>query len=138
MHIQLSILFNPESTLFTVLLKNCTMEKSKQMELEILIAIRNNPKVPVDEFYNIFDCCWSEYRAAMSELYNRGLFIISAHEIVPGLNRLELTEPGKIRETELLLERSNDLSKIISVPKKIKKSRSLIRIPHLLKPAQAR
>lgn len=112
------------------------MDKSKQMELEILVAIRNNQNVPVDEFYKIFDCCWPEYRKAMGDLYNQELFIISPHEIVPGLNRLELTETGKRRETELLLERSNDLTKIISEPKKVRKSRSMFRIPHLLKPAQ--
>jgi hypothetical protein len=130
----LSILFNPESSLFTVPLKNSVMDKSKQMELEILVAIRNNPNVPVDEFYKVFDCCWPEYRKCMSESYNQGLFIISPHEIIPGLNRLELTDTGKSRETELLLERSNDLSKIISEPKKIRKTRAMFRIPHLLKP----
>ena len=82
------------------------MEKSKQMELEILVAIRNNPNVSVDEFYKIFDGCWREYRICMGELYNQGLFIISPHEIIPGLNRLELTDTGKLRESELLLERS--------------------------------
>ena len=101
------------------------MEKSKQMELEVLVAIRNNPKVPADEFYTIFECCWPEYRAVMGDLYNNGLFIVSRHEIIPGLNRLELTGSGKRRETELLLERSNGLSNIISEPKKTRKLRSL-------------
>ena len=132
MGVLFSILENPESTLFTVLHKNCTMEKSKQMELEVLVAIRNNPKVSADEFYTIFECCWPEYRAVMSDLYNNGLFIVSCHEIIPGLNRLELTGSGKRRETELLLERFNGLSKIISEPKKTRKSRSFpARVPQM-------
>ncbi|HSZ32301.1 MAG TPA: hypothetical protein VK772_03275 [Puia sp.] len=102
------------------------MEKSKQMELEVLVAIRNNPKAPVDEFYKIFDCCWPEYRESMSYLYCQGLFVISKHETIPGLNRLELTRTGKSRETELLLELEAGLSRIISIPKKIKKPRTTV------------
>jgi hypothetical protein len=102
------------------------MEKSKQMELEILVAIRNNPKTPADEFYKIFDCCWPEYRESMSYLYSQGLFIISRHEIIAGLNRLELTRTGKSRETELILEREAGLSRILSIPKKTKKPRTAL------------
>jgi hypothetical protein len=102
------------------------MEKSKQMELEILVAIRNNPKTPADEFYTIFDCCWPEYRTRMSYLYSQGLFVISRHEIIPGLNRLELTRTGKTRESELLLEREAGLSRIISESKKAKKPRTAL------------
>jgi hypothetical protein len=133
MPVQLSILFNPESSLFTVPLKNSTMEKSKQIELEVLIAIRNNQHIPVDEFYKIFDCNWSVYRRSMGELYNKGLFVISPHETIPGLNRLELTGTGKCRETELLLERSNDLSKILSEAKKTKKPRTFVQSKSSLK-----
>jgi len=92
------------------------MEKHEQRELEILIAIRNHPKTPIDEFCKIFDCSWPEYREVMSDLYDDGLFIISSHEIIAGLNRLELTGNGKRRESELLLERSTNLSKLISRP----------------------
>jgi hypothetical protein len=86
------------------------MEKSKQMELEILVAIRNNPKTPADEFYTIFDCCWPEYRARVSYLYSQGLFVISRHEIIPGLNRLELTRTGKTRESEQFPNQKNQKS----------------------------
>jgi hypothetical protein len=103
------------------------MEKSEHMELEILIAIRNNPKVPVDEFYTIFEHRWPEYRALMSDQYNNGLFIVSSHEVIPGLNRLELTSSGKRRETELLLERSIGLSKILAMPKKTKNRGQLLK-----------
>ena len=134
MPLQLSILFNPESSQFTVPLKNSTMGKSEHMELEILIAIRNNQKTPVDEFYKIFDCNWPIYRVSMGELYNKGMFIITPHEIIPGLNRLELTGRGKCRETELLHERSNDLSNILAEPKKTKKPRTVVQKAGSLKP----
>jgi hypothetical protein len=134
---QLSILEYPESSLFTVPLKNSTMENIKQMELEVLIAIRNNPKTHVDEFYKIFECCWPEYRTLMGDLYNKGLFIISRHELIRELNRLELTDMGKRRETELLLERSNALSKILSAPKKAKKPRTAVQMLDSLKLSQA-
>jgi hypothetical protein len=101
------------------------MGKHQKRELEILIAIRNHPKTPIDEFCRIFDNCWPEYRSVMSDLYNEGLFIISSHEIIPGLKRLELTGNGRRRETELLLERSINLSKIISITKKTKEPTTL-------------
>jgi hypothetical protein len=125
MPVQLSILFNPESSLFTVPLKNSTMEKSEQMELEILISIRNNPNIPVDEFYKIFDCRWTTYRVFMGVLYNKELFSISRHELIPGLNRFELTCTGKGREAELLQERDREIAKILSGHNKAKKSRAL-------------
>jgi hypothetical protein len=100
------------------------MEKSEQMELEILISIRNNPNIPVDEFYKIFDCNWTIYRVFMGVFYNKGLFIISRHEVIPGLNRFELTWKGKCREKELLEERSKKISKSLSEQKKTKKPRA--------------
>jgi hypothetical protein len=113
------------------------MEKSKKMELEILVAIRNNPKTPADEFYIIFEGCWPQYRAVLSDLYNKGLLIISPHEMIPGLNRLELTVTGKRRETELLLERAEGLSRILIILKKTKKLRTAIQKTASLKLMQA-
>jgi hypothetical protein len=109
------------------------MGKSEQIELEVLIAIRNNQNIPVDEFYKIFDCNWPIYRMSMGDLYNKGLLIITRHEIIPGLNRLQLTGTGKCREMELLQELSNDLSKILSEPKKTKKSRTFVQKASSLK-----
>ena len=110
------------------------MGKSEQMELEILIAIRDNPNIPVDEFYKIFDCNWPIYKVSLGDLYNQGLLIITRHETIPGLNRLELTGTGKCRESELLQERSNDLSKILSDPKKTRKSRTFVQTVSSPKP----
>jgi hypothetical protein len=97
------------------------MENNKQMELEILIAIRNNQTIPADEFHTIFDDRWPDYRTSMVSLYNKGLLINSCHAIIPGLNIWELTGAGKLRISELLFERSNDLAKMLSEKIKIKK-----------------
>ena len=85
------------------------MENIKQVELEILIAIRNNEAIPADEFYKLFDHRWPEYRKSMGSLYDRGLFIISCQFNMPGANKFELTRDGKLRVTELLSERSDDI-----------------------------
>jgi hypothetical protein len=100
------------------------MEKSEQMELEILIAIRNNPTIPVDEFYKIFDSNWTIYRVYMGVFYNKGLFMISRHEVIPGLNRFEQTWKGKCREKDLLEERSKEISNTLCEHKKAKKPRA--------------
>jgi hypothetical protein len=106
---QFHILFNPNN-LFTVALKKTTMENSKQMELEILIAVKNSPTLPMDEFPTLFGEDWMDYKRYMISSYNNGLLNQVWHHIIPGLKIWELTGVGKRVLTELLLERSNDLS----------------------------
>ena len=89
------------------------MENIKRRELEILIAIRNNQAVPADEFCKLFDDRWPDYKESMGSLYTKGMFILS--------NKLELTSAGRLRVTELLCERSNDLSNILLIGMKSKK-----------------
>jgi hypothetical protein len=100
------------------------MENSKQMELEMLIAIRDNQTIPADEFYKIFDECWPDYKNCLVSLHNTGLLIKSRHDIIPGLKTWKLTNAGNYRITDLLLKRSNDLSERLTGPKKIKKLRT--------------
>lgn len=90
------------------------MENIKRRELEILMAIRNNQAVPADEFHKLFDDRWPDYRESMASLYTKGMFILSS--------KLELTSEGKRRVTELLCERSGDLSNILLIGRKTKKS----------------
>lgn len=109
------------------------MDNITQMEIEILTAIKNNQSAPADDFYKLFENCWSEYRENMAALYKNELFIISRHDAIPGLNRLELTGKGKLRIADLLFQRSNDLSKKLSEPKQTKKSRTFPALSSLLR-----
>jgi hypothetical protein len=92
------------------------MENRKHKELEILIAIRNNQAIPADEFYKLFDDRWPDYKESMGSLFTKGMFKLST--------KLELTSAGKRRVTELLCERSGDLSNILLIRSKTKKLRT--------------
>ena len=99
------------------------MENSKQKELEILVAIRNSPAIPADEFHKIFGEDWLYYKKFMISLYHNGFLIHVSHDTIPGLKIWELTGVGNRMLTELLLERSNDLSKRLSEPRNSEKLR---------------
>ena len=77
------------------------------MDLLILIAIRNNDKIPTDEFYKLFYHNWDVYNFRFKDLTVEGLFINSTLEHIPGRYRYELTKKGKLRIMEHLNERSN-------------------------------
>jgi hypothetical protein len=83
------------------------MEKLKEMELEILITIRNNETIESNQFYKVFGSRWPQYRESLSILYNRGLFVLDDLQTMPGLKKFELTKPGKDRVSQLLSERSH-------------------------------
>jgi hypothetical protein len=85
------------------------MEQSKHMDLLLLITIRDNDKIPTDEFYKLFDNNWDVYSSRFRELTFQGLFINSSLVQIPGRFRYELTKKGKLRITELLNERSNEI-----------------------------
>jgi hypothetical protein len=83
------------------------MEQAKHFELLLLITIRNNNKIPTDEFYKLFDDSWHIYSNRFRDLANEGLFMYSPLENMPGSYSFELTKKGKARIMELLNERSN-------------------------------
>ena len=83
------------------------MEKLKEMELEILITIRNNETIESNQFYKLFENQWPQYRECISILYDRGLFINTDLQAMPGLKRFELTKQGNNRISQLLSERSH-------------------------------
>ena len=82
------------------------MEKLKEMELEILITIRNNETIESNQFYKLFENRWPQYRECLGILYKRGLFI-QADINMPGLKKYELTKQGNDRVSQLLSERSH-------------------------------
>ena len=110
MHMQFHILIHPNN-LFTVALKKSSMENSRQKELEILVAVRNSPTTPADEFHKIFGDDWLDYKKYMFSLYNNGLLMHAPHNAIPGLKIWELTGVGNRALTDLLHERSSDLFK---------------------------
>lgn len=83
------------------------MEKQMEMELEILITIRNNETTASNEFYKLFDNRWPQYMQCMSVLSGRGLFTDNEIKNAPGLKKYELTKQGNNRVSQLLSERSH-------------------------------
>jgi hypothetical protein len=83
------------------------MEKLKEMELEILITIRNNETIDSNQFYKLFENQWPRYRECISFLSDRGLFINADLPGLPGLKKYELTKQGNNRVSQLLSERSH-------------------------------
>ncbi len=83
------------------------MEKMKEMELEILIAIRNNETVESNQFHMLFGNKWPFYKECISLLSDSGLFEYKNLEEMQGLKKYELTKQGNNRITQLLNERSH-------------------------------
>ena len=101
------------------------MEKVKHDELLLLIAIRSNSKIPIEEFYKLFDDNWHLFSSRFRALETEELFIKSALEHLPGSFKYELTKKGNHRIMELLNERSYaiDLNLI-----RIKQARELSKV----------
>ncbi|HZZ76242.1 MAG TPA: hypothetical protein VFE04_09960 [Puia sp.] len=83
------------------------MEKLNEMELEILIAIRNNETTESNDFYKLFDNRWPQYIECMRILSGRDLFLNVELKNTPGLKKYELTKLGNSRISQLLSERSH-------------------------------
>jgi hypothetical protein len=83
------------------------MERLKEMELEILITIRNNETIESNQFYKFFGNRWPDYRECIGILFGRGLFINADLQDMPGLKKYELTKLGNNRVSQLLSERSH-------------------------------
>jgi hypothetical protein len=83
------------------------MEQVKHYELLLLISVRNNSKIPVDEFYKVFDNNWHVYSNTFWDLATRGLIRISPLGHLQGSYKYELTKKGNLRIMELINERSN-------------------------------
>jgi hypothetical protein len=83
------------------------MEKLKEMELVILITIRNNETIASNQFYKLFDDRWPYYQECISFLSDGGLFIQADLHSMPGLKKYELTKQGNNRISQLLSERTH-------------------------------
>ncbi|HEX3078953.1 MAG TPA: hypothetical protein VHQ04_00760 [Puia sp.] len=83
------------------------MEKLKEMELELLVTMRNNETTESNQFYKLFEYRWPQFQECLRFLDNKGLFIQADLQTMPGLKKYKLTKLGNDRVTQLLSERSH-------------------------------
>ena len=76
------------------------MDTIKSRELDILITISQNKKVPTEKFNQLFENKWSLYVSRFDDLKPEGLFRVSVQN--PELTIYELTNKGNTRMMELL------------------------------------
>jgi hypothetical protein len=84
------------------------MNNIKNLELEILITVSQNKKVPTQYFHHLFEHKWKLYSFRFNELLLEGLFNVVTS--TTGISIFELTGKGKTRITELLQERERDVT----------------------------
>ena len=58
------------------------MEQAKNLELEILLTLRNNKTVPTRKFHELFEQDWNLYRSKFNELIVKKFLKISIQ--IPG------------------------------------------------------
>ena len=85
------------------------MDNRTTQELEMLITVSQNKKVPATDFRYLLEHKWKSYSVQFNELESEGLFKISTP--LPGteISIYELTAKGKIRITELLEKREQEI-----------------------------
>jgi len=76
------------------------MDRAKSLELDILITIGQNSRVPIEKFDQLFDDRWYLYSSKFNDLKLGGLFKASVQN--PELTCYVLTSKGNIRMMELL------------------------------------
>ena len=85
------------------------MEYNKELEIVILINIRNNETVPYHKTHKLFDNKWHIYCYRFIELTREALFEIDPFYTVPELAGYKLTPKGKNRLSELLAQRNDEI-----------------------------
>jgi hypothetical protein len=84
------------------------MDNSKNtLELEILITVSQNRRVPTHQFSRLFEHKWKLYDTALNELVPEKLFDVQTIDGTPVYN---LTGKGKLRITELIEQREKDIA----------------------------
>jgi hypothetical protein len=95
------------------------MGQAKTLELNILLALRNNKTVPIRKVHELFDQDWSLYRSKFNELIIKSFFKISTE--IPGICTFELNQKGNDRINELLIERAKEIEIRLSQLNEIKR-----------------
>jgi DNA-binding PadR family transcriptional regulator len=85
------------------------MDNRTTQELEMLITVSQNKKVPTTDFHHLLEHKWKSYNIQFNDLESEGLFKIS--KPIPGtdISIYELTPKGKMRITELLEKREREI-----------------------------
>jgi hypothetical protein len=84
------------------------MEQAKRLELEILLAVKNNKTVPARKFHQLFEQDWNLYRSKFNELIVKKFLKISTQE--PDICVFELNSKSESRIDELLDQLCRDLT----------------------------
>ena len=85
------------------------MEYDYELDIVILVAIRNNDHVPYYKSHKLFEYTWHTYCYRFFELSNEGLFKIYCVNETEALYIYQLTPKGKFRLGELLTERDHEI-----------------------------
>ena len=85
------------------------MDNRTTQELEMLITVSQNKKVPAINFRHLVEHKWKSYCVQFSELESEGLFKISNPFPGTEISIYELTTKGKMRITELLEKREQEI-----------------------------
>lgn len=86
------------------------MDNSKNLELEILIIVRQNNRVSINDFYKVFEHRWNLYDAKFYQLFKEGLFVpvqLTEHCVY------QLTPMGQARIAELIELREQGVSVLL-------------------------
>jgi hypothetical protein len=85
------------------------MDNRTTQELEMLITVSQNKKVPATDFRYLLEHKWKSYSVQFNDLESEGLFKISTP--LPGteISIYVLTAKGKMRITELLEKREQEI-----------------------------
>jgi hypothetical protein len=96
-----------DTTFLSSIIKTASMENSKNLELEILITVRQNRKVPANDFHKLFEHNWNFYNSKFNQLITEGLFMPVR---IADLPVYQLTSRGKTRIAELLEQREREIT----------------------------
>ena len=89
------------------IIKTAPMENSKTLELEILITVRQNRKIPTRDFHKSFEQKWQLLESTFNQLMIEGLFLPVR---IGDLSVYQLTRRGKTRIAELLEQRETEIA----------------------------
>ncbi len=97
------------------------MNNSNTLELEILITVGQNKKVPINQFYKLFEEKWELYNIKFDQLIIDGLF---APVQIADRSVFQLTPRGKAKIADLLRKREKEITARSSLLNPVAQERS--------------
>ena len=95
------------NNIFACTIKTAPMDNSKNLELEILITVRQNKNIPINDFHRIFEYSWILYDAKFNQLIAERLIVPVQ---VADLLVYQLTNTGKARISLLIEQREQEIT----------------------------